>query len=98
MISAEEIKQEGLKHVIPKRRGIRLRRITIQYLKQKKNNDKWLPARRPGIRQKRKMLAFAVAFGVHAVLSAHTYRVGDTLYLQIGIELTGAVARPYMLR
>ena len=49
------------------------------------------------------MLGLAVSYGVHAVLSNHTYKVGDVMYLQssggpIGLELTGAVARPFMLR
>ena len=49
------------------------------------------------------MLALAVAFGVQATLSSHTYMVGDTIFHQmaggpIGLELTGAVSRPYMLR
>ena len=52
MMTREEIEAEGLSHVIPKTRGIRLRRITINYLQQKKNADKWLPARKPGVRQK----------------------------------------------
>ena len=36
------------------------------------------------------------------VLSQHTYKVGDVLYLQtkggpIGLELTGAFSRPFMM-
>ena len=103
VMSAEEISEEGLDLVIPKRRGLRLRRITVNYLRQKKNSDKWLPARRPGVRQKQKMLALAVGYGVYTTMSSHTYKVGDKLFLQssggpIGLELTGAVARPFMLR
>ena len=103
MMSPAEIREEGLEHVIPKRRGIRLRRITVNYLRQKKNADKWLPARRPGVRQKRKMLALAISYGVHTTISCHTYKVGDSIYHQqaggsIGLELTGAVSRPFMLR
>ena len=49
------------------------------------------------------MLALAVSFGVKTVLSNHTYTVGDVKYLQtaggpIGLELTGAVSRPFMMR
>ena len=103
MMTEEQIEEEGLKHVIPRRRGLRLRRITIRYLQQKKNNEKWMPARRPGARQQKKMLALAVSLGVYTVMSNHTYKVGDKLYLQagggpIGLELTGAVARPFMMR
>ena len=103
MMSKEEIIEEGLSHVIPKREGVRLRNITINYLRQKRNNNKWLPARSPGVRQKRKMLALAVGYGVYTTMSCHTYKVGDEVYQQlgggsIGLELTGAVARPFMLR
>jgi hypothetical protein len=103
MIPTQEIEEEGLRTVIPKRRGIRLRKITINYLHQKKNADKWLPARRPGVRQKRRMLALAISYGVYTALFSHTYCVGDECYLQmsggpIGLGLTGSVSRAYMLR
>ena len=105
MMAKEEINEEGLSHVIPKREGegVRLRNITINCLRQKRNNNKWLPARRPGVRQKQKMLALAVGYGVYTTMSCHTYKVGDEVYQQlgggsIGLELTGAVARPFMLR
>ena len=94
---------EGLGNVIPKRRGVRLRKITINYLRHKKNADNWLPARRPGVRQQQKMLALAVAHAVQTAMSHHTYMVADDIYQQmaggsIGLELTGAVSRPFMLR
>ena len=103
MMTPEEITEEGLTNVIPKRRGLRLRRITVNYLRHKRNEDKWIPARKPGVRQQRKRLALAVSYGVLTTLSCHTYKVGDDLYQQmaggsIGLELTGAVARPFMLR
>ena len=105
MMTEEEITAEGLRHVVPRRReGVRrLRRITIRYLHQKKNSTKWLPARRPGVRQQRRMLALAISFGVKMVMSNHTYKLGDRIYLQaqggpIGLELTGAVSRPFMMR
>jgi hypothetical protein len=103
MMTDQQIEEEGLRNVIPKRRGVRLRRITINYLQQKKNADKWLPARSPGVRQKRRMLALALSHGVQTTLSSHTYCVGDECYLQmsggpIGLELTGSVSRAYMLR
>jgi hypothetical protein len=40
MMTREEIEEEGLSHVIPKRRGVRLRRITKNYSQQKKNAEK----------------------------------------------------------
>ena len=103
MMTHEEIIEEGLKNVIPKRRGVRLRKITVNFLRHKINADIWLPARRPGVRQKTKMLALAVGYGVYTAMSSHTYKVADDLYQQlaggsIGLELTGAVARPFMLR
>ena len=75
--------------------------MTINYLKQKNNDDKWTIGRKPGTRQKRKMIAMVVSVGVKIVMSNHTYTVGDNYYLQtnggpIGLELTGAVSRPYM--
>ena len=87
--------------VIPKRKGQRNRIITINYLRNKKNEDKWTIARKPGTRQMKKMLALAISVGVEAVMSNHTYKVGDICYLQthggaIGLELTGAVIRPFM--
>ena len=47
------------------------------------------------------MLALAISIGIHTCMSNHTYKVGDMQYLQpfggpIGLELTGAVARPFM--
>ena len=89
--------------MIPKRRGLRLRKITVNYLRHKTNADKWLPARKPGVRQKRRMLALAVSFGVQTAMSCHTYKIADDIYQQmaggsIGLELTGAVSRPFMLR
>ena len=103
MMSPEEIREEGLENVIPRRREVRLRKITVNYLRHKKNADKWLPARRPGVRQRQRMLSLAVGYGVQTALSCHTYKVADDIYQQlgggsIGLELTGAVARPFMLR
>ena len=77
--------------------------LKINYLQQKKNADKWLPARRPGVRQQRRMLALAISHAVYTALSSHTYCVGDDQFLQmsggpIGLELTGSVSRAYMLR
>ena len=50
----------------------------------------------------KKMLALTISIGVQQVLASHTYKVGDTIYLQtqggpIGLELTGAVCRPFMM-
>ena len=100
-VPQEEIDAEGLGLVIPKRKKTRTRRITVNYLRNKKNDDTWTVARKPGVRQKKKLLALAITVGVQTVMSGHTYRIGDTVYLQteggpIGLELTGAVSRPFM--
>ena len=76
---------------------MRTRKITINYLRNKKNDDKWTLARKPGVRQKKKMLALVISTGVRMIMSNHTYKVGDTCYLQaeggpIGFGLTGAVS------
>ena len=47
------------------------------------------------------MLALVLAHGVKKVMSNHVYKTGDEFYLQndggpIGLELTGAVHRPFM--
>ena len=103
MMSPQEVANEGLENVIPKRRGVRLRKISANYLRWKKNQNKWLPTRRPGVRQQKRMLALAVSYGVLTAMSHHTYKVAVDIYQQmsdgsIGLELTGAVARHFMFR
>ena len=49
------------------------------------------------------MSSLAVSFGVNSALSNHTYCVRDQSYLQmsggpIGLQLTGAVSRAFMMR
>ena len=49
------------------------------------------------------IIALVISVGVKLVMSNHTYKVGDRYYLQleggaIGLELTGAVSRPFMMR
>ena len=102
MVPSDEIEREGLSLVIPKRKRRRTRNITINYLRSRANDQKWMLARKPGSRQKKKMLALAISTGVWQILSNHTYIVGDQCYLQaeggpIGLELTGAVSRPFMM-
>ena len=103
MVPQDVIEQQGLVNVVPKRKRNRTRHITINYLRNKKNNDNWTVARKPGCRQKTKLLALAISTGVKLVMANHTYRVGDQYYLQasggaIGLELTGAVSRAFMAR
>jgi hypothetical protein len=79
MMTPEEIADEELVNVIPKRRGARLQRKTVNYLRHKKNTNKWLAARRPGIRQKTRMLTMAVCYGVQTAMSCHTCKVADDI-------------------
>ena len=58
MVPQEIIEQEGLSYVVPKRKKNRTRNITINYLRNKKNNDNWTIPRKPGVRQKRKLLSW----------------------------------------
>ena len=101
-VPQEEIYAEGLTLVIPKRKKtVRMRRIRVNYLRNKKSEDSWTVGRKAGNRQKKKMLALAISVGVETVMSGHTYMIGDVCYLQteggaIGLELTGAVSRPFM--
>ena len=102
-MTTEEIVEERLQHVIPKRREETNRKISVAYLCNKQNEDKWLPARTPGFRQKKKMIGIAVAKGVRVCMENHVYKVGDRVFLQksggpIGLELTGAVSRAFMKR
>ena len=105
-LSEEDIKKENLEHVIPTRKTKKTgkgRKVTIAYLCNKKNDDQWNTARVPGKKQKKKMLAIAVAKGVRVCMENHVYCVGDKIFLQlgggpIGLELTGAVSRPFMAR
>ena len=102
-MTREEINREGLQNVIPQRKVETNRNITVSYLNDKRNDDRWLSARAPGKRQRKKMIARAVAEGVKTCLENHMYCVGDNKYLQmeggpIGLELTGAVSRPFMAR
>ena len=53
--------------------------------------------------QKRRLLALVVAAAVDVTMASHVYIVGDTIFLQadggpIGLELTGALSRPFMMR
>ena len=102
-MSKEEIEQEGLQHVIPKRKQETGRKITVAYLQNKKNDKNWSNLRTPGHRQKKRMIGLALVIGIQTCMENHVYKVGDKVYLQqeggpIGLELTGAVSRAFMWR
>ena len=79
MYTPEEIEEEGLTAVIPTRESNR--QVTINYLQSDKNDDKWSKTRKPGVRQQKKILSMVIAKGVEVVMSNHTYRVGDNIFL-----------------
>ena len=91
-----------MQSAIPKRKNPNTRSITINYLQDDKNDDKWYHGRKPGRLQQRRMISLAVTIGIYQVMSQHTYKVGDVCHLQmeggaIGLELTGAVSRAFMM-
>ena len=61
------------------------------------------PARRkPTALQRRKMISLAIEAGIIAVMTHHVYTFNGKIYLQteggpIGLELSGAIARVFML-
>ena len=68
----------------------------------KKNYEEWVLGRSPNCTEKKKMIANAIGIGVRAVMSNHTYMVGDKVFLQsegcpIGLDLSQGVARAVML-
>ena len=71
MVPQDEIDAEGLTLVGPKRKKRRTLQITINYLRQKDNEQKLTITRKPGSRQKRKLLALAISVGVKQVMSNH---------------------------
>ena len=102
-MTKEEITKEGLTEVIPERKIETGRQISVAYLCNKNNVEKWKKTRKPGNRERKKMVALAVAEGIRACMSHHVYRIGDRTFLQqnggpIGLELTGAVSRAFMWR
>ena len=102
-MSKEEIDSEGLSNVIPKRKKETGREISVAYLCNKNNDDKWKEMRKPDKAQEKKMVALALAEGVRACMANHVYCVGDKVFIQqsggpIGLELTGAVSRAFMCR
>ena len=99
----EVIEAHGLRNVVPRNNCQPGRTRTINFLQSEKNDSKWTETRAPGSRQKRTLLALAIATAVRVVLKNHTYKVGDTIFRQteggpIGLELTGTVSRPFMMK
>ena len=100
----EEIEELSLQNVIPKRTTNRGRKPTINFLKSDKTDaERWIPTGvEPDQNQQRALVALALAHCVEVVMTNHTYKLGDKVYLQsdggpIGLEATGAVARAVMM-
>ena len=55
-MTREDVTREGLANVVPKRKEETGREISVAYLCNKDNVDKWKKARKPGVRQRRKMV------------------------------------------
>ena len=53
-MTKDRIKDEGLQHVVPTRKKETGRNITVAYLCNRENDNKWNTPRAPGVRQKKK--------------------------------------------
>ena len=103
-MSPENIREEGLENVLPKRAKKSRVKLTINCLKSDKDDHlKWIPAdQSPDEMQKKKIVANVLCIGAELVMSKHCYQVGNDIYMQedhgsIGLELTGALHRPFMM-
>ena len=100
---SDTIEAEGLTNVIPKRKKTSRVKLTINCLKAKNDDAWWISMDEPEEWQIKKMIGLVVASAVEVCMSSHVYIVGDVIYLQadggpIGLELTGALSRPFMMR
>ena len=94
------------KPVIPKRvlqSKVPLTMNCLSNASAKEDDVKWTKVKQPSELQKKRMLGLVVAQGVKQVMTGHVYQTGDDFHIQseggpIGLELTGAVHRPFMRR
>ena len=103
-IADSEIEEMGLERCIPKRAKKNTRKLTMNCLKSDKNDNlDWIPAEtEPDETQTRLLVALTLSYCVEVVMRNHTYKLGDRTFLQseggpIGLELTGAVSRAFMM-
>ena len=103
-VPPEEIVESGLENVVPRRAKSATRKLTLNCLKSDKDDgEKWIPATaEPDEDQTRSLVALTLSHCVEVVMKNHTYRLGDKTILQsdggpIGLELTGAVSRAFMM-
>ena len=109
ILSKEEIEVENLQDVTAqwrheghgKKPGITTAKVLADT--RAKGNTKFdRPKRSPTKQEKRKMVAMAIKAGIKIVMKSHVYRFNGKIFLQteggpIGLELTGAISRVYML-
>ena len=90
-MTQEEIDLEGLTNVVPKRRcnkgprpGLTSKAITGgMVVRGKAQNESWLPAsRKPGVRQKRRMVGCLVKVAVKLVMKEHFYSFNNVIRKQ----------------
>ena len=105
-LSQEEINEDNLKSVIPKK--VKPTRVGIAFLDKdldSNGEDKWSwvgKRKEPSSIQKKKMVAKTLQIAVRTVLSNHIYQVDGNVFKQqkggpIGLEITGVLARIVML-
>ena len=111
ILNKEEIQAYGIETFVAKwkkeGKGGRKPGITTAEVRNEKRMTEekskfYQPTEIPNDEQKRKMIAIALKYGVKTVMENHVYKFNGDLFLQndggpIGLELTGAVARIFML-
>ena len=104
IMTSQEIEVNKIKDVLPTRRSTRGRKPNIKTAEARnKTHSLFIPATRtPTQEQRRKMISLALMHGIRAVMTHHLYTFKGETYLQteggpIGLELTGSLARVFML-
>ena len=83
MMAQEEIENEGLSEIMPKRVKMSRKPLTLNcLLSNKPEHEEWVMGRNATEHEKRVMLANTIAVGVKYVMASHTYKMGDDIYLQ----------------
>ena len=106
VLGKEEVAKQGLSHVCPTRKataGSECGITTLEVMGGENCESKHNPAkRRLTTQQRRRMISLALEAGIIAVMTHHVYSFANKSYLQteggpIGLELSGAIARVFML-
>ena len=106
MYSAEEIEDNDLTDVVPKRVKKSRVKLTVNCIKTGGTGGTdadWIRGGTPDADQMRKLIAMVVSAAVEVTFSSHVYIIGDKIFLQksgapIGLELSCAIHRPFMMR